>query len=84
MKIVCKYAATRIQYMIGHAIDIHRYTISKVPNKLIDRMPVTDLNHDQLGGVRTGVQIDDTILNYKCKPHCGRSPTKRTEQMLST
>ena len=44
-------------------------------------MPESDFNNDKLGGPNKIIQIDETMLNYKCKSHRGRSPTNRTDAL---
>jgi hypothetical protein len=40
-----------------------------------------DFRTNKLGGIGKLVQIDKTMLNYKCKSHRGRSATNRTDSL---
>lgn len=44
-------------------------------------MPSPDFTENKLGGPGRIVQIDETMLNYKCKSHRGRSPSNRTDSL---
>ncbi|MGL5707435.1 MAG: transposase [Aeromonas sp.] len=45
------------------------------------RMPSPDFGINKLGGPGKVVQIDETMLNFKCKSHRGRSPKNRTDAL---
>ncbi len=45
-------------------------------------MPIQDFNVCKLGGPGKSVQIDETMLNYKCKSYRGRSPGNRTDALV--
>ncbi|MGL5706893.1 MAG: transposase, partial [Aeromonas sp.] len=45
------------------------------------RMPIPDFSNNKLGGPGRIVQIDETMLNFKCKSHRGRSPNNRTDAL---
>ena len=51
--------------------------ISKLFNHLQLKEPISV----KFGGPDKHVQIDETMLNYKCKSHRGRSPTNRTDAL---
>lgn len=40
-----------------------------------------DFVNDKMGGLDVIVQVDETMLNYKCKSHRGRSPDNRTDAL---
>ncbi|KCZ81104.1 hypothetical protein H312_01470 [Anncaliia algerae PRA339] len=40
-------------------------------------MPQTDFSANKLGGLGVIIQADETMLNYKCKFHRGRSSINR-------
>lgn len=48
-------------------------------NKLIAYIPECDFRHNKLVGEGTIVQIDGTVLNYKCKSHHGQSSTNQSD-----
>ncbi|MGL6009029.1 MAG: hypothetical protein ACRC1D_06200, partial [Culicoidibacterales bacterium] len=47
-----------------------------------DLMPETDFSTNKLSGPGKVVQIDDTMLNYKCKSHRGHSPSNKTDALV--
>ncbi|KCZ79047.1 hypothetical protein H312_03566 [Anncaliia algerae PRA339] len=47
--------------------------ILKIIKMFKERIPETDFSSNKLGGPGSIVQIDETMLNYKCKNHRGRS-----------
>ncbi|KCZ80748.1 hypothetical protein H312_01847, partial [Anncaliia algerae PRA339] len=42
---------------------------------------VTDFHDNKLGGPNSIVQIDEKLLNYKCKSHRGRSPSNKSDSL---
>jgi hypothetical protein len=44
-------------------------------------MKAPDYVDNKLGGPGCIVQIDETMLNYKCKSHRGRSPLNKTDSL---
>jgi transposase-like protein len=44
-------------------------------------MPIADYRDDKLGGPRFVVQIDETILNYKCKSRRGQLLSNKTDAL---
>ncbi len=62
-------------------------SISSASNKLVERfllalnakIPETDFSDRKLGGPGKIVQIDETILNFKCKNYRGQSAGNRTD-----
>ncbi|KAM0677217.1 hypothetical protein BDAP_002228 [Binucleata daphniae] len=44
-------------------------------------MPAPDFWLNKFGGSGQLVQIDETMLNYKCKAHRGRSSTNHTDSI---
>jgi hypothetical protein len=45
------------------------------------KIPKPDFNNDKLCGPVCTVQVDETILNYKCKSHRGRSHENMTDAL---
>ena len=56
-------------------------TIDSIIAKLLELIPKPDFSERKLGGPGKNVQIDETMLNYKCKSHRGRSPTNKTDAL---
>ena len=81
MKIIIKYATRTPRFSIIDAITMKKKFVLKVIDKLILLMPVTDFCNNKLGGPGINVQVDETMLNYKCKSHRGRSPLNRTDSI---
>ncbi|KCZ81119.1 hypothetical protein H312_01485 [Anncaliia algerae PRA339] len=79
--ILIKYACKQQRYQIISGIDHAKKTIYKVLKKLTLKMPKTDFSANKLGGPGVIVQVDETMLNYKCKSHRGRSSTNKTESL---
>lgn len=66
------------RYSIIIASLISQGTVWKILNKLVGLMPDTNFLENKLGGPGFVVQIDETMLNYKCKSHRGRNPKNET------
>lgn len=81
LRILICYSTRTPRYSIISSIDICEKTIRKVINLLIEKIPVIDFVNDKLGGPGCIVQIDETMLNFKCKSHRGRSPENRTDSL---
>ncbi|KAM0685322.1 hypothetical protein COBT_003469, partial [Conglomerata obtusa] len=59
--------------------DLTKTTITKIIEEGVFRMPNPDFSYCKLGVPDRIVQIDETMLNYKCKSQRGLSPTNRTD-----
>ncbi|KCZ79296.1 hypothetical protein H312_03311 [Anncaliia algerae PRA339] len=46
-----------------------------------EKIPKTDFSNNKLGGPGAIVQIDETMLNIKCKSHRGRSSANKTDSI---
>ncbi|KCZ78978.1 hypothetical protein H312_03640, partial [Anncaliia algerae PRA339] len=44
--------------------------------------PQPNFNNNKLKGPGLHVEIDETMLNFKCKSHRGRSPHNRTDALV--
>lgn len=62
-------------------IQISFPTVRKIFDLLFEKMEVDNNNQPKLGGLGTIVQVDETMMNYKCKSHRGRSPLNRTDAL---
>ncbi|KCZ81262.1 hypothetical protein H312_01340 [Anncaliia algerae PRA339] len=52
----------------------------KIADKIIEKIKIYNLQHPlRLGGFGKIVQIDETMLNFKCKSHRGRSSRNKTD-----
>ncbi|KCZ76427.1 hypothetical protein H311_02576, partial [Anncaliia algerae PRA109] len=47
----------------------------------LDKIGPIDFSEDKLGGREAIVQVDKTMLNYRCKSHRGRNPHNRTDAL---
>jgi transposase-like protein len=60
-------------------VSISKPTYQKIMHELHIKMGTSNLQSRKLGGPGTIVQIDETMMNFKCKSHRGRSPNNRTD-----
>jgi transposase-like protein len=82
LQIIIRYASkTSRNSMTRYFGQLNKNYVTKVIKNLIDRMPHPDYTDNKLGGPGLIVQVDETMLNYKCKSHRGRSPTNRTDAL---
>jgi transposase-like protein len=61
------------------AINASKKTILKIINKFINLMVKPDFRNNKLGGPGVIVQLDETMINFKCKSHRGRASTNKTD-----
>lgn len=80
-KIICGYACRQQRLTIKRSVPISEPTITKIIKKLVGLIPPVDFSNDKMGGTGKVVQVDETMLNYKCKSHRGRSPLNRTDSL---
>jgi transposase-like protein len=81
LKIVIKYSVRQQRNSIKLSMDVTKNTVTKVLKKLTSLIPTLNFSTNKLGGPDSIVQIDETMLNYKCKSHRGRSPNNRTDSL---
>lgn len=81
MRILIKYASRIQRYQINIGIDISAKTIKHVIDSFTSLIAKPDFKNNKLGGPGCLVEIDETMLNYKCKSHRGRSPLNRTDSL---
>ncbi|KCZ80902.1 hypothetical protein H312_01675, partial [Anncaliia algerae PRA339] len=55
--------------------------IDKIFNKLHEYLRDDILKTSKMGGHGAFLQVDETILNYKCKSHHGRSALNKTDAL---
>lgn len=80
-KIILRWCSGQQQHSILSSIDISKPTFRKIMNILNKKMKIENRNTRKLGGPGTIIQIDETMLNYKCKSHRGRSSTNRSDAL---
>ncbi|KCZ79966.1 hypothetical protein H312_02635, partial [Anncaliia algerae PRA339] len=81
LSILLKYSCKIQRFQIILSMDNSPKTIARIISKLVSIMPATDFSSNKLGGPGLIVQIDETMLNYKCKSHRGRSSTNKTDSL---
>lgn len=82
IKIFTRWCEDQQQFSILRTIAINKTTYLKVTKMIIEKIKMkTTLNHTKLGGVGQTINVDETMLNYKCKSHRGRSPGNRTDAL---
>lgn len=81
MRVVIKYSTATPRHSIVSSLNLDKSTVYKVIERILDRMPLPDFHDHKLGGPGFIVQIDETMMNYKCKSHRGRSPSNRTDAL---
>ncbi|KCZ81208.1 hypothetical protein H312_01354 [Anncaliia algerae PRA339] len=79
--ILLKYSCKLQRYQIILSADNSAKTVKKILKKFVMKIPITDFSNNKLGGPGKIVQIDETMLNYKCKSHRGRSPENKTDSL---
>ena len=79
LNIICKFSLKVPRHCIINSVKLSRTVVYKVIDGIIDKMSKPDFFTDKLGGPDKTIQIDETMLNYKCKSHRGRSPTNKTD-----
>ena len=67
------------RHCIERSLGLSRTSLQKILDKLLELLPSPDFSDSKLGGQGKIIQIDEIMLNYKCKSHRGRSPTNRTD-----
>jgi transposase-like protein len=78
-KILIKYVARIPNCSILQLLGVSRSTLQKLLDKIIGFMETSNNSAPMMGGPGTIVQVDETMLNYRCKSHRGRSPSNRTD-----
>ena len=81
MKVLIKYSTRTPRFSINAAVGVSQTIVLKIVDKFITYIPAPDFFENKLGVRGVNVQVDETMLNYKCKSHRGRSPTNRTDSL---
>lgn len=80
-KIMLRWCGGNNMKSIVSTIQISFPTVKKIFDLLFDKMKDHNEIQPKLGGIGTIVQVDETMMNYKCKSHRGRSPSNRTDAL---
>ncbi|KCZ78227.1 hypothetical protein H311_00749, partial [Anncaliia algerae PRA109] len=62
-------------------MSVGERTIERVIKALFAKIASPDFSSNKLGIPRKIVQINETMLNYKCKSHSLRSPSNKTDSL---
>ncbi|KAM0688209.1 hypothetical protein COBT_000539, partial [Conglomerata obtusa] len=62
-------------------MNLDEKTVLSIIDKVVTKIPSIDFSNNKIGGPGYIVQIDETMMIYKCKSHRGRSPTNRTDAL---
>lgn len=81
LKVLLRYSAGQQQSLIVSTIKISNPTYKKLISKVVKLMDENNKQQLKLGGPGKVVQIDETMMNYKCKSHRGRSALNRTDAL---
>lgn len=84
MRVVLRWCGKQPRFSIIETLAISEPTLRKILNNLILRMKNENLNLNKFGGSGCIVQIDETMLNFKCKSHRGRSTNNKTDAICIT
>ncbi|KCZ80384.1 hypothetical protein H312_02210 [Anncaliia algerae PRA339] len=68
-------------FKIKKSLDISGNTVGKIMNKLMLKIPEQDFRNNKLRCPGFIVRIDETMRNYKCKSHRGRSPKNKIDDL---
>ena len=71
----------RLSICEGIKEEVSSNSINKVLLKLKSLVSVLNFSACKLGGPGYSVQVDETMMNFKCKSHRGRSSTNKTDAL---
>ena len=71
------YSTRQPQHSLKNALEIGEASVLKVINRIVSCFSATDFMNKKLGGQGRVVQVDENMLNFKCKRHRRRSPDKK-------
>ncbi|KAG0423924.1 hypothetical protein DMUE_6117 [Dictyocoela muelleri] len=80
LRILCSYLSKQPLHSIFSYFGSPS-TVKRILKCFIKKIPRIDFSHNKLGGPGFVVQVDETMLNYKCKSHRGRSASNRTDAL---
>ncbi|KAG0436310.1 hypothetical protein DMUE_4286 [Dictyocoela muelleri] len=78
IKVIIMYAARMPIFSIKNYLRRYIRVIERIFQRLADVITGPDYSDNKLGRFGQIVQIDETLLNYKCKSHRGRSSSNLT------
>ncbi|KCZ79693.1 hypothetical protein H312_02918, partial [Anncaliia algerae PRA339] len=78
---VIKYSYFQQSYSIKNSLDISKCSVNRILKKLINIIPDAYYEKQKLGGPGFIVQVDETMLNFKCKSHKGRPPNNKADAL---
>lgn len=81
LKVLLRWSIKQSQVSILKSISISKPTFRKILGKLNILMQEANLKEKKLGGPGTIIQVDETMMNFKCKSHRGRNPENRTDAL---
>lgn len=82
IKIILRWCSEQQQFSILRTINISKRTFLKVIRIFLEKIKGEQLiNPIKLGGSGCTVNIDETMLNYKCKSHRGRNPLNKSDAL---
>lgn len=79
LRILAKYGNREKRHTIISSTSIAKTTVKNIISDLVGLIPDCDWSENKLGIQGSIVQGDETMGNYKCKSHRGRSPNNRTD-----
>ncbi|KAG0439999.1 hypothetical protein DMUE_2059 [Dictyocoela muelleri] len=83
IKILVKYVSRQsIKSICSSITSVSPKSIHRIIKKLKFLIQEPCFIENKLGGIGSVVQVDETMLNYKCKSHRGRSPSNRTDALV--
>lgn len=81
LRCICRFAGKQPSYSILKTLSLSRPSLRKLKNKILDLMVIENKKLRKLGGLGKIVHVDETMLNFKCKSHRGRSPLNYTNAL---
>lgn len=79
LRVIIKYLTHQPIHSIIKYFKRNKSIIYKIIKKFRNLIPQTDFSINKLGGPGVLVQVDETMMNFKCKSHRGRSPENKTD-----
>ena len=81
LRVVLKVISKQSRYSINEYFGNKLTSIKKIIKKFYLLILEFEVGNNKFGGFGNIVQVDETMLNYKCKSHRGRSPSNRTDAL---
>ncbi|KCZ80606.1 hypothetical protein H312_01981 [Anncaliia algerae PRA339] len=77
LRIITYCSCKQSQFSIIEFFELEALMMKNVISKLVEVMREPDFSNNILDAPDNIVQMDETVLNYKCKNHQGRLPHDR-------